>query len=66
MSQDSPVLAGRWNGVGDVLIFLLGPAGPSGTSGSYSPRWCALVLGGIGNTGFGCALWGLLPSYSAI
>ena len=66
MSQDSPVLANRWNDVGGALIFLLRPTGPSGTLGSYSPRWYAPVLGGIGNTGFSCTSWGLLPSYLAI
>ena len=66
MSQDSLVLANRWNDVGGALIFPFGPTGPSGASSSYSPWWCAPVLGGIGNTGFGCTSWGLLPSYLAI
>ena len=55
MSQDSPILAGYWNGVGDALFFLLGPAGLSGTSSSYNPRWYDPVLSGIGNIGFGYA-----------
>ena len=66
MSQHSPVLVSRWSDVGDDLIFLLGPAGPGGSLGFCNLLWRALVLGGIGNIGFGYALWGLLPSYLAI
>ena len=66
MSQYSPILVGHWSDVGGDLIFPLEPAGPSGSSSFYSPGWYALVLGGIGNTSFGCASWGFLPSYLVI
>ena len=66
MSQRPFVLVGHWNDVGDDLIFPLGPAGPSGFSGSCSLQWCAPVLGGTDSIGSGCISWGLLPSYLAI
>ena len=66
MSQCSPVLVGHWSDVGGDLIFPLGPVGPSGSSSFGSPLWYALVFGGIGNIGFGCASWGLLPFYLTI
>ena len=66
MSQCSPVLVGHWNDVRGDSIFLLRPVGPSGSLSFGSPLWYALVLGGIGNIGFGCASWGLLPFYLAI
>ena len=66
MSQDSLALAGCWNGAADASISLLRPSDPSGTSSSYNSRWCAPILGGIGNTSFDYASRDLLPSYSAI
>ena len=66
MSQRSSVLLSHWNDAGGDLIFPLGPAGPSGFSGSYSHRWCTLVLSGIDSIGSGCVLWGRLTSYLAI
>ena len=65
-TPDSPILVDYWNDVRGALIFLLGPAGPSDSLNSCSRRWCAPILGGISNIGFGCASWGLLPSYLAI
>ena len=63
MSQYSLVLVSHQSDVGGDLIFPFEPASPSGSSSFCSPGWYALVLGGIGNTDFGCASWGLLPSY---
>ena len=66
MSQRSSVLVDHLNDARDDLAFPLGPAGPSGFSGSCSHRWCASVLGGINSIGSGYVLWGRLPSYLAI
>ena len=65
-TPDSPVLIDHWNDTRGALIFLLRSTGPNDSLSSCSPRWCAPVLGGIGNISFGCTSWGLLPSYLTI
>ena len=61
-----PGLLAHWDDTKIASASLLGPATLGDSARFYSPLWCALGPGGIGNEDFDCTSWGLLPYYLAI
>ena len=56
----------HWNDAEGALTFLLGPAGPDNSRGSYSSPWYVRGPGDTSNKISDFASWTLPPSYLAI